>query len=276
MKTILTTDPQRFATLTTAELREGFLLPGLFQPGRIELVYWECDRTVAGGAVPTNTPLKLEAGRELASSYFTERRELGIMNLGGPGRITVGGTTYDLTKCDCLYIGRGNPDITLASASATDPAYFYLLSYPAHADYPTTLARKAEATPAHLGSRAEANERTIYKYIHPGGIKSCQLVMGYTDLEEGCVWNTMKPHTHMRRTEVYLYFDVPDGHAVFHLLGPPDATKHLVVRNREAALSPVWSIHSGAGTKSYRFVWGMGGENQEFADMDHVEIKDLR
>lgn len=263
--------------MSTPELRSHFLLEDLFQPGKLNLVYWEADRTVIGGAMPTDKALALEATKkEFASDYFTERREVGIMNLGGAGRITVGAITYDVAKCDCLYVGRGNPVVSLASVSAADPACFYILSYPAHMTYPTALAKKADATPAHLGSKAECNERTIYKYIHGGGIKSCQLVMGYTDLEEGCVWNTMKPHTHMRRSEVYIYFDVPEGHAVFHLLGPPDATKHLVVRNREAALSPVWSIHSGAGTKAYRFVWGMGGENQEFADMDHVEIKDIK
>lgn len=276
MKTLLTIDPTRLATMPTAEVRRNFLLGDLFQPGRLELVYWECDRTVIGGAMPTTDVLHLEAGKELASAYFTERRELGIMNLGGAGTVTVEGTAYPLDKCDCLYVGRGNRSITLGSASASDPAAFYLLSYPAHTSYPTTRARKSDAMPARLGSKAEANERTIYKYIHPAGVKSCQLVMGYTELEEGCIWNTMKPHTHMRRSEVYLYFDVPENHAVFHLLGPPDQTKHLVMRNREAALSPIWSIHSGAGTRAYRFVWGMGGENQEFADMDHVEIADLR
>jgi 4-deoxy-L-threo-5-hexosulose-uronate ketol-isomerase len=276
MKTMLTVDPVRFSTMTTAEVRQNFLIGDLFQPGRLELAYWECDRTVIGGAMPTAAPLTLEAGKELASAYFTERREIGIMNLGGTGSVTVEGVAHVMQKCDVLYVGRGNRSITFSSASAQEPACFYLLSYPAHTAYPTALARKADATPARLGSKAEANERTIYKYIHPAGIKSCQLVMGYTDLEEGCIWNTMKPHTHMRRTEVYLYFDVPENHAVFHLLGPPDQTRHLVMRNREAALSPIWSIHSGAGTKAYRFVWGMGGENQEFADMDHVEIRDLR
>jgi 4-deoxy-L-threo-5-hexosulose-uronate ketol-isomerase len=276
MKTILTVDPVRLSTMTTGEVRQNFLLPDLFQPGRIELAYWECDRTVIGGAMPAATPLALEGGKELASTYFLERREIGIMNIGGPGTVTVEGVPHAMAKCDCLYVGRGNKSVTLASASAADPACYYLLSYPAHTAYPTTLARKADATPARLGSKAEANERTIYKYIHPAGVKSCQLVMGYTDLEEGCIWNTMKPHTHMRRTEVYLYFDVPEGHAVFHLLGKPDETRHLVMQNRQAALSPVWSIHSGAGTKAYRFIWGMGGENQEFADMDHVEIRDLR
>lgn len=276
MKTILTVDPVRLSTMTTAEVRQNFLIGDLFQPGKLELAYWECDRTVIGGAMPTTAALTLEAGKELASSYFTERRELGIMNLGGAGTVTVEGTVHALGKCDCLYVGRGNRAISFASTSAADPAAFYLLSYPAHTAYPTTLARKADATPARLGSKAEANERTIYKYIHPAGVKSCQLVMGYTELDEGCIWNTMKPHTHMRRSEVYLYFDVAENHAVFHLLGPPDQTKHLVMRNREIALSPIWSIHSGAGTKAYRFVWGMGGENQEFADMDHVEIRDLR
>lgn len=276
MKTMLTTDPVRFSTMTTAEVRAHFHVADLFQRGRIELVYWECDRTVIGGAVPGTTPLALEAGRELASSFFAERRELGVMNLGGAGTVTVDGADFVLAKCDCLYIGRGSRAISFRSASEADPAAFYLLSYPAHAVHPTTLARKADATPARLGSRSEANERTIYKYIHPGGVKSCQLVMGYTELEDGCIWNTMKPHTHARRSEVYLYFDVPENHAVFHLLGPPDQTKHLVMHNREIALSPIWSIHSGAGTRAYRFVWGMGGENQEFADMDHVEIRDLR
>lgn len=277
MKTILTTDPARFARMDTGELRGHFLLDDLFKRGELSLTYWECDRTIIGGVVPTEAGLPLVAGkRELAADYFTQRREVGVMNLGGAGRIKVGPATHELAKFDALYIGRGHPEVVFSSVSAVDPACFYLLSYPAHADYPTALARKADAAPAHLGSRAEANERTIYKYIHPGGIKSCQLVMGYTDLAEGCVWNTMRPHTHMRRTEVYLYFDVPESQAVFHLLGQPAETRHLVVRNRQAALSPPWSIHAGAGTCGYRFVWGMGGENQEFSDMDHVEICDLR
>ena len=276
MRTILTVDPARAAGLSTAELRAKFLVPDLFQPGKLELAYWECDRTVIGGAMPATGPLALEGGRELASSYFLERREIGIMNIGGPGTVTVEGAAHALSACDVLYVGRGNRSVTFASANPAEPAAFYLLSYPAHAAHPTALARKADAEPTRLGSKAEANERTIRKYIHPGGIRSCQLVMGYTDLEEGCIWNTMRPHTHLRRTEVYLYFDVPEGHAVFHLLGRPDETRHLVVQNRQAALSPAWSIHSGAGTKAYRFIWGMGGENQEFADMDHVEIRDLR
>ena len=276
MKTLLTVDPVRFSTMTTAEVRANFLIESLFQPGRLDLAYWECDRTVIGGAIPLEAPLKLEAGRELASTYFAERRELGVMNLGGAGAVTVDGQRFELGKCDCLYVGRGSRDISFSSNAAAEPACFYLLSYPAHTTYPTVLARKADATPARLGTRAEANERTIYKYIHPAGVKSCQLVMGYTELEEGCIWNTMKPHTHMRRSEVYLYFDVPPGHAVFHLLGAPQETRHLLMHDKQVALSPIWSIHSGAGTRAYRFVWGMGGENQEFADMDHVEIRDLR
>ncbi len=276
MKRILTVDPGRFSIMTTEELRQSFLLDTLFQADVVELAYWECDRTVIGGAIPVSRPLTLEAGPELAAGYFLERRELGIMNIGGPGAVSVDGIWHTLNKCDCLYVGRGSRSVVFSSAAASDPACFYLLSYPAHTTYPTTLARKADATPVRLGSRAEANERTIYKYIHPGGVKSCQLVMGYTELDEGCIWNTMKPHTHMRRTEVYLYFDVPAGHAVFHLLGPPEETRHLLMHDRQAALSPIWSIHSGAGTRAYRFIWGMGGENQEFSDMDHVEIRDLR
>lgn len=275
MQTILTVDPERFTTMTTSELRAHFLLGNLFQPGRITLAYWECDRAVIGGVVPLDRPLALEAGRELAAATFAERRELGLMNVGGAGTVTVDGAAYALGACDCLYVGRGSREIVCASAAAATPACFYLLSYPAHATYPVTLARKAEATPVQLGSPAEANARTIYKYIHPGGVQSCQLVMGYTELAEGCVWNTMKPHTHARRTEVYLYFDVPETDVVFHLLGAPDQTRHLVMHNREVALSPIWSIHSGVGTRAYRFVWGMGGENQEFGDMDHVEIRNL-
>jgi 4-deoxy-L-threo-5-hexosulose-uronate ketol-isomerase len=276
MQTIRAVDPVRFQRMTTAEMRESFLVDSLFQPGKIELVYWEIDRTIAGGAMPLGSELKLEAGKELAAQYFCERRELGILNLGGAGKVTVDGQVFELAKCDCLYVGRGCQDIRFASQDAAAPAAFYLLSYPAHAPYPTRLVRRDEANIVNAGSKAECNERTIRQYIRPGVAASCQLVMGYTELAEGSVWNTMKPHTHERRSEVYLYFDVQPGQVVFHLMGAAAETRHLVVQDKQLCLSPIWSIHSGAGTRRYCFVWGMGGENQEFTDMDHVEIPTLK
>ncbi len=276
MKTVYTVGINEFKRMTTEELREAFLLEDLYQEGKIELIYWEVDRTVVGGAVPTDSPLKLEAGKELAADYFCQRRELGVMNLGGKGAIVVDGQEFSMDYTDCLYIGRRSKEISFSSEDASNPAKFYLLSYPAHQTYPTTQAKKADANPIHLGSQAESNERTIYQYIHPNGIKSCQLVMGFTVMEEGCVWNTMKPHTHERRTEVYTYFDIPKTDAVFHMMGSAAETRHIVTRNLQTTLSPIWSIHSGCGTRAYSFIWGMGGENQDFTDMDHIEVSELK
>lgn len=276
METKYTVGINEFKRMTTDELRDTFLLQGMYKPGQIELIYWEVDRTVVGGAVPTDTALKIEAGKELASDFFCQRRELGVMNLGGKGTVTVDGTEYSMDNTDCLYVSRGSEDVSLTSEDSANPAKFYLLSYPAHTTYPTTQAKKSDANPIHLGSKAEANERTIFQYIHPNGIKSCQLVMGFTVMEEGCVWNTMKPHTHERRTEVYTYFDIPETDAVFHMMGSAKETRHLVTRNLEVALSPSWSIHSGCGTRAYSFIWGMGGENQDFTDMDHIEVSELK
>ena len=276
MQTIRAVDPVRFQRMTTAEMRESFLVETLFQPDKIELIYWEIDRTVAGGAVPVKGELKLEAGKELAAQHFCDRRELGILNLGGAGTVTVDGQKFELAKCDCLYVGRGSEEIRFASRDAATPAAFYLLSYPAHAPYPTRLVKRDQANIVNAGTKAECNERTIRQYIRPGVAESCQLVMGYTELAEGSIWNTMKPHTHERRSEVYLYFDVAPGQVVFHLMGSPNETRHLVVQDKQLCLSPIWSIHSGAGTRRYCFVWGMGGENQEFTDMDHIEIPTLK
>lgn len=276
MKTRYNADMVRYRTMTTSELRESFLISRLFRENELVLEYCEIERAVVGSAVPTIKPLRLEAGKELAADYFCDRREAGVLNIGGNGKITVDGADYSMQKLDCLYIGRGSKEALFFSSDPASPAKFYILSYPAHTNCPTTHARKADAEPLKLGAREEANERTIYKLIHPGGIKSCQLVMGFTILERGSVWNTMPAHTHERRTEVYMYFDMNKGAAVFHLMGPAGETRHLVVRDGEAVVSPMWSIHSGVGTGAYTFCWGMGGENQVFDDMDTFDIAKLR
>ncbi|HLY42942.1 MAG TPA: 5-dehydro-4-deoxy-D-glucuronate isomerase [Terracidiphilus sp.] len=275
MKTFLMPDPVRYPRMTTQELRESFLLADLHQPGAIEFRYLDLDRAVVGMASPLAGAIPLPTSPELRATCFTERRELGALNIGGAGTIHVGGNSYSLGNLDMLYIGRGNPEVVFESQSAGNPSAFYLLSYPAHASHPVALVRKAEAQPADIGSAETANRRTVYKYIHAGGAKSCQLVMGVTHLHSGSVWNTMPAHTHMRRSEIYLYFDVPDTARVMHLIGPPQETRHLIIRNREVALSPGWSIHAGAGTQAYKFCWGMGGENQDYADMDPVPIETM-
>jgi len=264
--------------MTTAELRETFLLDGAFVPGQITLAYVDLDRTVIGGAVPTEKPLTLETQPELRSEFFCERRELGVMNVGSNGTVTVDGVAFELGKLDVLYVGRGSKVVTFASADAAAPAAFYLLSYPAHAEYPTKRVTFAELEPGavHLGSVETCNKRSIYKAIFLDGIRSCQLVMGFTLLEPGSNWNTMPPHTHMRRSEVYFYFDVDPGQKVVHLMGPAHETRHLIMSDKEVVISPGWSIHAGVGTKSYGFCWGMGGENQRYDDMDAVAIADLR
>jgi 4-deoxy-L-threo-5-hexosulose-uronate ketol-isomerase len=276
MKLLQMADPVRFARMTSAELRETFLLVSMFTPGTIELAYVDLDRTVIGSAVPTSGALTLETQPELRADYFLERRELGVLNTGGPGTVTVDGTAYELDKLDCLYVGRGSKSVTFSSRSAGAPAAFYLLSYPAHAAHPTAMVKRADLQGMALGSVETCNKRTIYKAIHKEGIKSCQLVMGFTLLAPGSNWNTMPAHTHMRRSEVYFYFDIEPDQRVIHLMGPPDATSHLVMADKQVVVSPGWSIHAGVGTKNYGFCWGMGGENQDYADMDPVAIKDLK
>ena len=269
-------DAVRYGLMNTEELRETFLLEGMFEPGEIEFAYVDLDRTVIGSAVPIRDALTLETEPELRSEYFLERRELGVLNVGGAGSVVVDGKSFEMGKLDCLYISRGSKSVTFSSKSGEVPACFYLLSYPAHADYPTAMVRFKDLQGLTLGSVETCNKRTIYKAIYKEGIKSCQLVMGFTLLEPGSNWNTMPPHTHMRRSEVYFYFDVDPAHRVLHLMGPPDATSHLVVQNKEIVVSPGWSIHAGVGTKHYGFCWGMGGENQAYDDMDPVTIADLR
>ncbi|WCF06445.1 5-dehydro-4-deoxy-D-glucuronate isomerase [Paenibacillus thiaminolyticus] len=261
----------------TSRLREEFLIEKLFIDNEIQMVYSHVDRYITGGVLPTTKTVKLEAdAKEMGADYFLERREIGIINVGGEGVITVDGVAYDMEPRDCLYIGMGSKDVTFASKEAARPARFYFNSTPAHKTYPTEKVAISKATPQHLGSLSSSNERTIYKYIHRDGVQSCQLVMGMTLLKPNNMWNTMPCHTHNRRSEVYFYFDMPEDGVVFHLMGEPQETRHVVVRNEQAIISPSWSIHSGVGTSSYTFIWGMAGENQTFEDMDMVDMKDLK
>jgi 4-deoxy-L-threo-5-hexosulose-uronate ketol-isomerase len=269
-------DRIRYSRMTTAELRDSYLLQDLFAPGEIRLHYIDVDRAIAGAAVPTAAPLKLGTYDQLRAQYFTERRELGVLNIGGAGTVTAGGVRYQMAKLDCLYIGRGTEEIVFESADAAAPAEFYLLSYPAHCTYPTAIVHKADIKPKELGSLETCNHRFIHQCIHADGIRSCQLVMGFTELAPGSNWNTMPPHTHPRRMEVYLYFGFGDADRVMHFMGPATETRHLVMADHEAVASPSWSIHSGVGTRAYTFCWGMGGENQDYTDMDALKIGDLR
>ena len=276
MKTVLTADPVRYPRMITQELRESFLIHGLYEPGAMRLAYIDLERAIAGIIAPLADTLSLPVFPELRATHFTDRRELGALNIGGAGVIHVGEQAIELENLDVLYIGRGNPQVRFESKSSNAPAIFYLLSYPAHASYPTTLIRRSDSQPSELGSAATCNRRTVHKYIHAAGAKSCQLVMGVTHLHEGSVWNTMPPHTHMRRSEIYFYFDLGESAHVFHMMGPPDETRHLVVNDCDVVASPGWSIHAGVGTQAYKFCWGMGGENQDYADMDPAPIDCLR
>ena len=263
------------ASMNTKELRENYLIETLFKENQVELVYSHYDRMVTGGVMPQEEVVVLPNTEGLKANYFLELRELGIMNLGGAGTVTVEGKTYPMNKLDCLYVGRGAQNVSFSSVDAMNPARFFLLSCPAHKVYPNVLMTQAEATPAHLGAVETANQRTIYKYIHPDGALSCQLVMGFTVLHNGSVWNTMPAHTHDRRMEIYCYFDIQDNQGVLHLMGEPTETRHLWIKNHQAIISPPWSIHSGCGTANYAFIWGMAGENQAFSDMDFVPVNEL-
>ncbi|HEX2190040.1 MAG TPA: 5-dehydro-4-deoxy-D-glucuronate isomerase [Longimicrobiaceae bacterium] len=267
--------PEQARSMDTAGLRDRFLLRGLFQPGRATLRFVDLDRVVVGGIVPTGEAVRLEAPPEMAAESFLERREAGVLNVGGAGRVAVDGTEYAMANRDGLYLGRGSREVVFHGDDPAEPARFYLVSYPAHAGFPTAHVARDGAQVTELGSQEQANRRRLYKYFHPDGVPTAQLVMGMTELLEGSVWNTMPAHTHARRTEVYLYFDVADDAVVFHMMGEPGETRHLVVRDGEVALSPGWSIHSGCGTRAYTFCWAMGGENQVFADMQGVAMQDL-
>ena len=269
-------NPKDVKLYDTRRLRDEFLIEDLFPSDAVKMVYSHIDRIIVGGVVPATKPIALEAGSEIRAEYFLERRELGVINIGGKGTVTVDGTAYELDNRDGLYVGMGAKEIIFASADAKSPAKFYFNSAPAHAAYPTVKVGLAKARRVELGSQAEANKRTIYQYIHPEVLQSCQLVMGMTVLEQGSVWNTMPSHTHDRRMEVYLYLNMPEDAVVFHFMGEPSETRHIVVRNEQAVISPSWSIHSGVGTRNYAFIWGMCGENQTFTDMDHIPMAELK
>ena len=261
---------------TTDRLREEFHIGNLFTKDNIRMVYSHIDRIIVIGMMPIKLELKLEAGKELAAEYFLERRELGCINIGGPGVITIDGETYDMNPRDGIYVGRGHRDLKFKSLDEKNPAKFYITSCPAHTEYPTVKIDITKARKVPCGSVEDCNKRVINQYIHPEVMKSCQLAMGLTQLEVGSNWNTMPSHTHDRRMEVYLYLDMGANDAVFHMMGEPKETRHIVMHNEEAVISPSWSIHSGVGTKNYSFIWAMCGENQEFTDMDHIETKELR
>ncbi len=261
---------------TTEELREEFLIPEVFVQGEIKMVYSHVDRMISGGACPATSELVLEAGEEIRADYFLQRREMGIINIGAPGVIVADGTEYTLQNRDGIYIGMGVKEVKFKSLDSNNPAKFYFNSAPAHASYPIVKIEIEKANPVRLGSNEESNKRTIYQYVHPNVLKSCQLVMGLTILEPNNMWNTMACHTHERRMEVYFYFDMPEDALVFHMMGEPTETRHVVMRNEQAIISPSWSIHSGVGTRNYTFIWGMAGENQTFTDMDTVPMTEIK
>lgn len=264
--------PTEAKTFDTTALRDNFLIEGLFQPGKLNTVYSHVDRIIVGGITPTNEVLRLAAGKEMGVEFFLERREVGIINIGGKGVVTTDGTENELDFKEGIYIGAGVKDVSFSSADPANPAKFYMNSATAHQSYPTVKITAENAKQVKLGSMEESNKRTIYQFVHPDVLKSCQLCMGMTMLEPGCVWNTMPCHLHERRMEVYLYFDMNENNMVFHQMGEPTETRHIIVRNEEAVISPSWSIHSGVGTGNYTFIWGMVGENQTFTDMDAVDI----
>ena len=269
-------NPKDVKHYTTERLREEFHISKLFTKDNIRMVYSHIDRIITAGVMPVFQELKLEAGKELAAEYFLERREMGCINVGGKGVITIDGTDYEMNPRDGIYIGMGNKEVKFKSVDAEDPAKFYVSSCPAHKAYPIKKIDITKAKKVPCGSVEDCNKRVINQYIHPEVMESCQLAMGLTQLEPGSNWNTMPCHTHDRRMEVYLYLDMGENDAVFHMMGEPDETRHIIMHNEEAVISPSWSIHSGVGTKNYSFIWAMCGENQEFDDMDHIETRDLR
>jgi 4-deoxy-L-threo-5-hexosulose-uronate ketol-isomerase len=276
MEFLYTADRDRYRRMTTSELREAYMVEGMFVPGEVTLCYTDIDRAIVGSAVPLNGSLTLPVHKELASDFFAQRREIGVINIGGAGKVSVDGKTYDVDNRDSLYIGRGSKDIEFGSDSGDSPAKYYIQSYPAHSEYPTLLVRKSDAKRMDLGSLEECNERIIHQSIRPGIVDTCQIVMGFTQLAPGSIWNTMPFFNDTATTEIYMYFDLDENSNVFHFMGEPDETRSLVVRNGEAVVSPSWSMHCAAGTRHYTFIWGMGGENQEFDDMDHIDMKTLR
>lgn len=268
--------PDAVRNFDTEDLRRHFLIETIFEADEIVLTYSHIDRLIIGGAVPTSTPLTLSAPIPVGQDFFLAQRELGVINIGGAGSISLDGSVHELATRDCLYIGKGVVNVIFESADTANPAKFYLLSTPAHAVHPSVLIKPEQANQLTLGNQLTANRRTLFQYIHPDVCESCQLVMGMTQLEPGNMWNTMPCHVHDRRSEAYLYFDLATDTRVFHMMGEPTQTRHLIVSNEQAILSPGWSIHSGVGTANYAFIWAMGGDNKSFTDMDHVSMSVLR
>ena len=276
METRFTNSPKETSGMNTAELRSNFLVENLMVDNSIRLTYSHYDRMIIGGVKPVTEHVSLPNHHELRAEYFLERREMGIINVGGDGVVVADGEEFPLRKLDGLYLGKGTKNVSFRSVNTNAPALFYILSVPAHNSFPNKSLAKEETNPVTLGDAVTANRRTIYKYIHLDGLKSCQLVMGLTVLDAGSVWNTMPAHTHTRRMEVYFYFDVPDENRVVHFMGEPTETRHLFIANHEAVISPPWSIHAGCGTTNYGFIWGMAGENLVYSDMDPAPVTSLR
>ena len=268
--------PEAVRAYDTAQLRRHFLVEDLFRAGSVSLTYSHVERFVIGGAAPGREPVTLPCPKPLGTKSFLERRELGVFNVGGPGLVTVGGKRHELGHRDALYAGMGAGEVAFESADANQPAKFYLLSTPAHASYDTVAVKLADAKSLTLGDQATGNRRTIFQMLHPDVCSTCQLVMGMTKLEDGNLWNTMPAHVHDRRSEVYFYFDLAADARVVHLMGEPAETRHLVMANEQAVISPNWSVHSGVGTRAYTFIWGMGGDNVDYTDMDPVTMAELR
>jgi len=276
LKVLHAVHPDDFKRYDTSLIRERFLMKNLVRQDQVNCVYTHYDRLVIGAANPVNDTLELKSYPNLRADYFLERREIGVINVAGGGTVTADGQNFKLNKLDCLYIGKGVKDVTFSSDNSTEPAVFYLLSAPAHKEYPTALISIDDAAKVEAGHASTANRRTINKYIHAEGVQSCQLVLGLTALHPGSVWNTMPPHTHDRRTEAYFYFDIPAGQRIVHYMGEGNETRHVLMNNYDAIVSPPWSIHSGSGTSNYNFIWGMAGENLNYTDMDMVAIEELR
>jgi 4-deoxy-L-threo-5-hexosulose-uronate ketol-isomerase len=262
--------------MNTEQLRDNFLVSSLMQDDSVQLTYSHHDRVIIGGVKPVNKTISLPNHEELKAEYFLERRELGIINVGGDGIVIADKKEFPISKFDCVYVGKGTKEVKFKSKKKAEPALLYLLSAPAHHKYPNKLMKKEKAAPVQLGAAETANKRTVYKYIHLDGIRSCQLVMGLTMLEPGSVWNSIPPHTHTRRMEVYFYFDLPEQHRIFHFMGEPQQTRHMVAANNEAVISPPWSSHFGCGTSNYGFIWGMAGENLVYTDMDPAPVHELK
>lgn len=276
MKQVYAIHPGDFKKYDTEAIRNNFLLDDIFQKNKASFVYTHYDRMIVGGVIPHDQKIALPNFDILRAGYFLERREMGIINVGGDGMVIADEQSFTLSKLDCLYLGKGVRKVNFSGADKNHPAVFYILSAPAHANHPTTLLQKKDAESNRLGSAETSNHRTIYRYIHRNGIQSCQLVMGLTILEKGSVWNTIPPHTHDRRMEVYFYFDVPEDQIVFHFMGQSNETRHIVMKNHQAVVSPPWSIHAGGGTSNYGFIWGMAGENLEYSDMDGIQLNELK